>query len=83
MPFNLGPLELFLTLLVCISAAVLLAGLVGVAVRRVGAQGGRGGAGRGAPSSSLADELERLEALRRSGALSEEEFQRAKQRLLD
>jgi phage shock protein PspC (stress-responsive transcriptional regulator) len=32
---------------------------------------------------SLADEIERLQSLRQRGALSEEEFQRAKARLLD
>jgi hypothetical protein len=82
MPLNFGPLEQVLAVILCLVAVGVLAGLVGAALRRTRVQEGHGRVGGDTPSPSLADELVRLDAQRRSGVLSEEEFETAKRRLL-
>lgn len=78
--FNLGPLGVLVGLLLIGAAVVVL--LVLIATARRGAAAAGRGSDAGAPAGGMVDQLGRLVELHRQGALSDEEFATAKDRLL-
>jgi len=78
MPFNIGPLELVVMLVI----ALAVFGLV-VAALRLGLKGPLRSRTAASTTASPADEIEKLEALRRRGVLTDGEFESQKRAVLD